>query len=110
MFRIENIALEKPAWQLNPYNTGGDGRFDVKAGNAVDGLKSNLSVWGKQCVISGINKTTAIWRVDLEDIRSIRHIVIYYRTENSAWGNFFALRVCIVPRILLSIVKNLSDT
>ncbi|XP_048749764.2 multiple epidermal growth factor-like domains protein 11 isoform X3 [Ostrea edulis] len=80
----ENIAFNKPAWQGSQYNSGND-IFD--ASNAVDGLKSNLSAWGGQCVQSNVNQQTATWRVDLEDILSIHHISIYYRTENAVWGS-----------------------
>ncbi|XP_062585016.1 multiple epidermal growth factor-like domains protein 10 [Saccostrea cucullata] len=45
----ENLALLKPTWQSNPYIQG-DSRFD--SSNAVDGLKSDLSSLGGQCVIS----------------------------------------------------------
>jgi hypothetical protein len=80
---IENIAFHKPAWQSSPYIEGDD-RFD--ASNAVDGLRSDLGVWGGQCVISKDKQEVATWRVDLEDIQSIHHIIIYYRTENYAFG------------------------
>ncbi|XP_056002110.1 multiple epidermal growth factor-like domains protein 11 [Ostrea edulis] len=80
----ENIALRKPTWQLHPYNISNP-IFD--ASNAVDGLKSDLGVWGGQCAISNYTQHIATWRVDLQDILSIRHITIYYRTENAAWGS-----------------------
>jgi hypothetical protein len=83
---IENLALEKPAWQSHPFNTEADHGLDINASNAVDGLKSNLGVFGGQCVISANKQQNATWRVDLKDILSIRHIKIYYRTENTAWG------------------------
>jgi hypothetical protein len=83
LFVIENIAFLKPAWQLSSYIRGDD-RF--KASNAVDGLRSDLGAMGGQCAISKNKHLEAIWRVDLEDVRSICHIVIYYRTENSEFG------------------------
>jgi hypothetical protein len=87
---IENIALGKPAWQLNPYDPEGNTGFDGDASNAVDGLKSDLSVFGSQCVISADKQQTATWRVDLQDILSLRHIKIYYRTENTPWGKLIS--------------------
>ncbi|XP_056003598.1 receptor-type tyrosine-protein phosphatase kappa-like [Ostrea edulis] len=80
----ENIALNKPAWQLHQYGPGND---IFNASNAVDGFKSNLTAWGGQCAISNNDKKIATWRVDLEDILSIRHITIYYRTGNAAWNS-----------------------
>jgi hypothetical protein len=85
MLPTDNIALNKPAWQRNQYIPDND-RFN--ASNAVDGLKSNLSGWGGQCVISANKEQTATWRVDLGDILSIHHITIYYRTDNNPWGLF----------------------
>ena len=79
----ENIALKKPAYQQNRY-TGVSVALS-QASNAVDGLKSNLSEIGGECVISG-NKRTATWWVNLTKILSIHHITIYYRTENEPWG------------------------
>jgi hypothetical protein len=79
---IENIAFHKQAWQSNPFNK--DDRCD--ASNAVDGLRSDLSYRGGQCVISMDKQEVATWRVDLEDIRNISHIIIYYRTDNSVFG------------------------
>ncbi|XP_056003597.1 multiple epidermal growth factor-like domains protein 11 [Ostrea edulis] len=81
--QCENIALNKPAWQLHPFQPHDD-RYNAR--NAVDGLKSKLTSVGGECVISTNNQRKATWRVDLEDILSIRHIAIYYRTENTAWG------------------------
>lgn len=78
-----NIALNKPAHQLNQYNPG-DPRFD--ASNAVDGNKSDFSGAGGQCVVSADHKSITIWWVDLISILSIHHIIIYYRTDNVQWG------------------------
>jgi hypothetical protein len=82
----DNIALYNPAWQRHPYSVGGSLGDAVDASNAVDGRKSDLGIRGGQCVISANTQQTATWRVDLEGIRSIHHITIYYRTENKAWG------------------------
>ena len=79
----ENIALNKPAYQHYRY-TGVSAALS-QASNAVDGLKSNLSEQGGECVISG-RKKTATWWVNLTDILSIHHLRIYYRTENEPWG------------------------
>nr|XP_022308875.1 protein draper-like isoform X1 [Crassostrea virginica] len=79
-----NLALNKPSYQLIRYK--GLSEDLTEAGNAVDGLKSNLSVWGGECVISENEMKTAVWFVDLQDILSIHHITIYYRTENAPWG------------------------
>lgn len=80
-----NIALNKPAHQLNQYNPGDD-KFD--ASNAVDGKKSDLSSAGGQCVISANYKQTATWWVNLTSILSIHNITIYYRTDNVTWGMY----------------------
>ncbi|XP_056002109.1 multiple epidermal growth factor-like domains protein 11 [Ostrea edulis] len=81
-YAYENIALNKPAWQLHQY--GEDAKSD--ASNAVDGLKSDLRAWGGQCIVSANYQQITTWRVDLEDILSIHHITIHYRTDNAAWG------------------------
>jgi hypothetical protein len=84
-FSTDNLALNKPAWQRSQFNPGED-RFN--ASNAVDGRRSDLSALGGQCAISSAIQQTAIWRVDLKDILSIRHITVYYRTDNVPWGLF----------------------
>nr|XP_022305244.1 receptor-type tyrosine-protein phosphatase epsilon-like [Crassostrea virginica] len=81
----ENIALHKPAHQMYRY-TGLPVAL-TEASNAVDGFKSNLSVWAGQCVISGEDKHTASWWVNLTNILSIHHVTIYYRTGNVPWGS-----------------------
>lgn len=78
-----NIALYKPAYQLHPYFKN-DAGYD--ASNAVDGLKSDLSVFGDECVESAGDKQIAIWWVNLTGIQSIHHIVVYFRTRNSNSG------------------------
>lgn len=62
-------------------------QFDQNTGSAkaVDGGK-NPTYDGGQCAISAHGHTTAWWRVDLGDLSSIHHIIIYPRTENVAWG------------------------
>ncbi|XP_078330543.1 uncharacterized protein LOC111113024 [Crassostrea virginica] len=91
-FFSDNIALRKPTYQENPYQ--GLSEALTQASNAVDGLKTNLSFWGGQCVISDVDKKTATWWVNLTSILSIHHIRIYYRTGNVPWGstNGFAAR------------------
>ncbi|XP_052692384.1 platelet endothelial aggregation receptor 1-like [Crassostrea angulata] len=73
----ENIGLNKSTWQQSPYHIKEWG-----AVRAVDGLYSDLTATGGQCVISGNGKSTAEWRVDLGRIHIIHHIVIYYRAEH----------------------------
>uniref|UniRef100_K1Q0S5 Uncharacterized protein n=1 Tax=Magallana gigas TaxID=29159 RepID=K1Q0S5_MAGGI len=75
-----NIALNKPAYQQDPFNHSDD-RFD--ASNAVDGRKYDLSGGGGQCAVSKYGRQTATWWVDLTSIHSIDHITIYFRTDNS---------------------------
>ena len=79
----ENVALKKPAYQQNRWT--GASLALTQASNAVDGLKSNLSEWGGQCVISAGKKNSSWW-VNLTEILSIHHLRIYYRTENAPWG------------------------
>lgn len=80
---LENIALNKPAWQEYPFNN------EWVAGLAVDGRKSDRDANGGQCTISENGKSTAMWRVDLEIVNSIHHIFIQFRTANVPWGNPF---------------------
>ncbi|XP_078327385.1 uncharacterized protein LOC111112168 isoform X1 [Crassostrea virginica] len=84
-FAYDNIALRKPTYQENPYP--GLSEALAQASNAVDGLKTNLSVWGGQCVISDVDKKTATWWVNLTSILSIHHMRIYYRIGNAPWGS-----------------------
>lgn len=68
-----HIALNKSAWQNNPYYVRPWG-----AEHAVDGEKLNLSAEGQ----------TAVWRVNLGRVYTIHHILIQYRTDNLVWGKF----------------------
>lgn len=86
MFSPENIALHKNATQLHPYDNPFVSAAIVDASNAVDGLKSDLSIFGEQCVVSAENQNEALWRVDLGEVLGIHHITIYYRTDNRHWG------------------------
>ena len=81
---IENVAVNKGAYQENRYT--GLSNDLTGARNAVDGLKTDLSVRGGQCVISQNGMHTATWWVNLAKIHSIHHITIYYRTGNVEWG------------------------
>lgn len=80
---LENIALHKNAWQLRPYRL-----YMWSASNAVDGFKTNFSVFGGQCTISANKQYEAVWRVDLGAVLGIHHITIYYRTGNYPWGMY----------------------
>lgn len=56
---VENIALNKPAYQQYPDT--GDKSMAGNATNAVDGLKSDRRAWGGQCVVSETRKQSATW-------------------------------------------------
>ena len=72
-FVLENVALNKPAWQ-------GDAIYNFTAHRAVDGRKSTLTVYGGGCATSEMKNTTE-WRLDLENILSIDHILIRFTTD-----------------------------
>jgi hypothetical protein len=90
-FFIENMALEKPAWQQHGYFGKGT---TWGAAKAVDGFYFDRSAHGGKCTISGDGQTTAEWRVDLGRVVSISHIKIFYRTDNlpSSMCQIFLLR------------------
>ena len=75
----ENLALRKPVWEDQEWK---DPNIGWRGGNAVDGLYTNRSAAGGQCVISENEARTATWRVDLGGVVRISHIDIYYRTGN----------------------------
>ena len=72
------MALGKRVLENQPWKGAEDWRGD----KAVDGLYTNRSAIGGQCVISENMKRSATWRVDLGGVVSISHIDIYYRTDN----------------------------
>lgn len=74
---LENIALNKPAWQ--------DDEIFNSANKAVDGRTSSLSEYGGDCVNSDLKNTTE-WRVDLENILSIHNILIQFATDDKVSG------------------------
>lgn len=84
---LENVALRKNTWQLNPYEDSELSKL-LDASNAVDGRKTDLSFIGGQCTQSANYKDEAIWRVDLGVVLGIHHITIYYKTDNVAWRKY----------------------
>ncbi|XP_078327577.1 uncharacterized protein LOC111116527 isoform X2 [Crassostrea virginica] len=76
---LENLALRKPFWEDQEWK---DPKIGWRGGNAVDGLYTDRSANGGQCVITENKAQTATWRVDLGGVVSISHIDIYYRTGN----------------------------
>ena len=88
----ENIALQKPTYQKHQYLRLADSL--TRASNAVDGLKTNLSVLGAQCVISENDQPSALLWVNLTSILSIHHINIYFRTENNPWSKWLKMLQC----------------
>lgn len=80
----ENIALWKETYQQYPLNNN---PYYYDSSNAVDGLKSDLSSSGGQCVYSS-DQNTATWWVNLLGIASIHHVTIYFLTGNYPWGMY----------------------
>lgn len=76
-----------PSYQSNPYTCN----VIYDAANAVDGLKSNLSINGGQCVVSAAGYETATWRVDLGSVHYIDHITLYFMTDNQPWGKYLII-------------------
>ena len=103
---LVNIALNKPTYQQYPYATARSNFHPsmVEASNAVDGLKSDLSVTGGQCVISENKKQTATWWVNLTNILSIHHITIYYRTENEEWGTDLMMKNIEIVKQIMTLI------
>ena len=83
------MALNKIAWQKHPNHIK-----DFNAALAVDGKKTDLSRYGKECVYSD-DRSTAEWRVDLNTVLSIHHIVIHYVQNNAVWGMYIYIAVNI---------------
>ena len=75
--------MKKPTWQQYSY-----GAYSWGSDKAVNGQYTDLSAGGGQCTISGRDKSTAEWGVDLGGLFSIHHIFIQYRTDNVAWSNY----------------------
>lgn len=81
---LENVALNKPAFQQYPYEGYNTDR--VSASDAVDGLKLNESDFEDHCILSAERKETATLWVNLTRIISIHHIILFYMTDNTEWG------------------------
>lgn len=86
------MALNKPTYQKFPYIPGDD-TYD--SGNAVDGLKADLTWNGGQCVYSFYEETPTWW-VNLTNILSIHHITIYFMTGNFPWGKVILGTSCLL--------------
>lgn len=74
----ENVAFNKSAWQEHPAKN----LEKLGAERAVDGMYSELSLYGGQCTISEYGHSTATWRVDLGRVHNIDHIVVYFPYES----------------------------
>lgn len=71
---------------------------EISAERAVDGQKSNLTVFGGECTASAYEKPTAEWRVDLGTVLSIHHILIQYATNDEVWGEICSgEKYCFCP-------------
>lgn len=73
-----NVAFNKSAWQKYPANN----MEKFGAERAVDGLHSELSLYGGQCTMSEYGHSTATWHVDLGKVHKIAHIVMYFPYES----------------------------
>ena len=89
----ENLALRKPVWEDQEWK---DPYIGWRGGNAVDGLNTDRSANGGQCVITENKAQTATWRVDLGGVVSISHIDIYYRTGNKGSSSVYCMERNIV--------------
>ncbi|XP_052692267.1 platelet endothelial aggregation receptor 1-like isoform X2 [Crassostrea angulata] len=58
------------------------------AERAVDGLYSELSLYGGQCTMSEYGHSTATWHVDLGKVHKIAHIVMYFPYESLPQDRF----------------------
>lgn len=74
----ENVAFNKSAWQKYPANN----LEKFGAERAVDGLHSELSLYGGECTMSEYGHSTATWHVDLGKVHKIAHIVMYFPYES----------------------------
>ena len=70
---------------------------------AVDGRYTDMLFDGGQCAASDWGQTTAEWRVDLEGVKYIHHMLIQHVTGNRVWGIvllnlfiLFTLTKCII--------------
>nr|XP_022303399.1 uncharacterized protein LOC111110994 [Crassostrea virginica] len=71
---LENLAFRRPTWLSASW--GG-----YTAEKAVDGRKANSHYANGPCTVSpDIQEVT--WRVDLQRIRKVEYIRIYFRTDN----------------------------
>ncbi|XP_061194981.1 uncharacterized protein LOC133203153 [Saccostrea echinata] len=86
-YGYENIALNKPTKQSNPYKSNTHEAATFDSSNAVDGLKTDLSAFKGQCALSADGYNNATWWVNLRSIHSIHYIRIYYRTDNAPWDD-----------------------
>ena len=90
IYLTDNLALLKQTYQEYPDLTVNPVKID--SSNAVDGLKSDLDIYGGQCVFSSDYKYTATWLVNLFDIASIHHVTIYFMTGNYQWGMYIEIQ------------------
>ncbi|XP_061165604.1 uncharacterized protein LOC133174507 [Saccostrea echinata] len=85
----ENIALNKPTYLSHRYYSLTHAAATFDSSNAADGLKTDLSGFGGQCVTSAAGQKSATWWVNLRltTIYSIHDIRIYYKTDNAKWDS-----------------------
>ena len=81
---LENLAFRRPTWLSASW--GG-----YTSEKAVDGRKTNRHYADGPCTVSpDIQEVT--WRVDLQRIRKIEYIRIYFRTDNRPFGEYIFLK------------------